>query len=324
MRQALRSLANEDHFIELPDFIRLALYHPTLGYYRQRRQRIGRNPQTDFYTSASFKSVFGEIVLEAAVSLLDSFGFSPSQTDWVEIGADADRGLLSSAQTPFQSKRHIGFGDKLELEGQLVVFSNELFDAQPFRQLRFESGCWREYGIALEEEALSWRPRENLSEEAHSWLPQLPNSTSESYIVDLPCGSNSLLQEIAASNWNGVFIAFDYGKSWKALIEETPQGTARGYNAHQLVEDILASPGQQDITLHICWDNLESGLRENAFQSIHLQSQESFIAHHAPEFLKKAFDPTLSPLDPLRSQLKELMHPSLMGQKFQALTAHRA
>lgn len=321
---ALAAKANADGFIELPDFIETALYHPQYGYYCQKHDRIGRNAQSDFFTSLSLREAFSEIVVEAACSLLEKAGLSPADTHWVEIGAEPGGTLLGDNPGPFKTNSAIGIGTEIAIPSQAVVFSNELFDAQPFRQIRFDGQHWVEYGVRLEDSQAQWHARSSLSLEAEHYLPQLPNDLPAGYTIDLPTGSNQLAASIAARDWSGVFIAFDYGKTWLAMSTDTPQGSARGYFRHQQKPDILEAPGSIDITHHICWDPLEAALESNNFEQISLQSQEAFIVHRAPRFLQKAFDPNLPALAPIRQKLKELMHPALMGQKFQSLCATRA
>ncbi len=323
MRQALRTLADETGFIELPDFVNLALYHPTLGYYRRDRQRVGRNPQADFYTASSFREAFAPALMEAALGLLEQAELDPTQTDWIEIGAEPQAALLASADSPFRSCQARHAGEDLTLLGQLVVFSNELFDAQAFRQLRFDGTRWLEYGIRFEDETLSWTPRPTVSQEASPYVRQLRPDPPAGYTLDLPTGSRQLAHRLLGQKWHGAFIAFDYGKTWRSLAEETPQGTARGYHSHHQDNDILLQPGQRDLTIHICWDHIEEALRQHGFDNLSLQSQEAFIVRRAPKLMQAAFDPSRPELDSLRGKLKELIHPALMGQKFQALSAIR-
>ncbi|HXA79761.1 MAG TPA: hypothetical protein VNV14_00705, partial [Opitutaceae bacterium] len=65
-------------------FMQLALYDPSLGYYRQPRRRVGRAPGTDFFTASS-SPLFGELVAAACVSLLAAHGANPRDFTFVEI-----------------------------------------------------------------------------------------------------------------------------------------------------------------------------------------------------------------------------------------------
>ncbi|MBC2604966.1 SAM-dependent methyltransferase [Pelagicoccus albus] len=320
---AIGEKANADGFIELPDFIQTALYHPTLGYYCRDKKRVGRESQSDFFTSISLKEAFGEIVLEATLELLKAEGLEAADTHWVELGAEPGGTLFDQDLPHFKSISTIGVGQALEIPEQAVVFSNELFDAQTFRQIRFDGSQWVEFGVRAEDSKFVWAPRKELSEEVLPYVDQLETDLPSGYTIDLPLGANILASRIAKLDWSGVFLAFDYGKVWKAMAADTPQGTARAYKSHQQLPNILEAPGEIDITHHICWDHIEDILQNNRFEKLSLQSQEAFIVRRAPNFLQKAFDPNLPAFSPVRQKLKELMHPAMMGQKFQALTAIR-
>ncbi len=83
-------------------------------------------------------------------------------------------------------------------------------------------------------------------------------------------------------------LAFDYGKTWIELAEATPAGTARAYFRHAQSNDLLARPGEQDLTCHVCWDWLADALARHGFAAPQVESQESFFVHHAADFLATA------------------------------------
>src|SRR3954467_3702165 len=72
--------------ISFADYMQLAMYHPTAGYYTRDFKRVGRDAKADFSTATSFNPVFGELVVEAAVQLLAPV--APQEINFVEIGAE--------------------------------------------------------------------------------------------------------------------------------------------------------------------------------------------------------------------------------------------
>ena len=118
-------------------------------------------------------------------------------------------------------------------------------------------------------------------------------------------------------------MAFDYGKSLRELAEETPGGTARAYSRHTQSNDLLAQPGEQDITCHVCWDWLAAALATGGFVAPRVDSQEAFFIHHAADFIAATTAAEAARLSQRKLALLQLLHPAHLGQKFQVLHALR-
>lgn len=339
-----RDRAGNHGTMTFAQFMELALYDPKLGYYRRPHRRIGFQPGTDFFTSATSGTVFGELVVAACVSLLRDA--DPREHTFVEIGAepsatqpcatdgsslsrgsDSDasppfdeldpcptrQGILAGVAHPFAAIRTIGAGSPINLTGKCVVFSNELFDAQPFHRFVFRKGAWRELGVQLAGAALQ-------DVELPSAAPAgFPEVSAEGYIIDAPFASRSLAERIANETWTGLFVAFDYGKMWNELAETTPAGTARAYFRHTQSNDLLARPGEQDLTCHVCWDWLSSALLRHGFDRPQIESQEAFFIRHAGDWIAAASARDATRFSREKLSLLQLLHPSHMGQKFQVL-----
>lgn len=303
------------------DFMEVALYDAEVGYYRTKRARIGRTPEADFYTSSSLSAVFGRLVQAAATALLP--GTDPASLEFVEIGAEPDTTVLAGVEHPFGRVRAIRVGDPLDLRKPAVVFSNELFDAQPFRRVVFRGG-WCELGVALDGDGVPvWTELPALSAPVAAICHELPETAPDGYVIDLPLAAAELARRIAAQPWTGLFLAFDYGRTWQQLVTEYPAGTARAYARHRQHADLLAQPGEQDLTCHVCWDWIEAALRAGGFAPIARESQEAFFVRRATAEIDALFQRDRDPLSPRRTQLKHLLHPALLGQRFEALWAIR-
>ena len=232
-------------------FMELALYHPEAGYYARDRPRIGRDTQSDFYTATSLGPLFGELVAAAAVTLLGPL--EPADFIFVEIGAEpidkaqgrplgiardrpfdgaqggplgmaendsAGRGVLRQVAHRFGGYRTISLGEQIVLPPRCIVFSNELFDAIPCHRLVGRDGAWRELGVAWRDGALVEVELPAFSAEVATVSASLPSDPTEGYHLDLPLRSVAMLQQIASQSWHGLFLAFDYGKSWRELTAE--------------------------------------------------------------------------------------------------------
>ncbi len=377
---AFRQAAGAGGAMSFARFMELALYHPDTGYYAQRRRRIGRAPEADFFTATSLGPVFGELVVETCAALLDQR--PPRDHTFVEIGAESPAGgypetlslcpvegaapsaplgymaalrarrarrppvpggsrIASSDQAtpggvlaptgsgragvahPFAAAATITLGQPLQLPPRAVVFSNELFDAQPCHRLIRQAGRWREGGVGLRDDALEEVLLPDLTPEVQAVLDRLPAAAPDGYRIDLPLAAAQLAERIAAQPWAGLFVAFDYGKSWRELAEDTPAGTVRAYLRHEQSNDLLARPGEQDLTCHVCWDWLSEALTTHGFAAPVLESQEAFFVHHAAPALSRLTAAEAGRFSGRKLGVMQLLHPGNMGQKFQVLWARR-
>lgn len=313
--RVFRAQAGADATMSFAQFMKLALYHPEVGYYRRNRQRVGYGPGTDFFTASTSGALFGELVAAAAEKLLRAAGRDPRSHTFVEIGAEPERpGVLAGVNHPFGASRVVRVGDSPALTGACVVFSNELFDAQPCTRTVMRRGQWREIGVRLAGDSL-------IEAELPSDFTTPP--APEDYQFDRPLAATELAAAIAAESWTGLFVAFDYGKTLRELTEETPGGTARAYFRHTQSNDLLARPGEQDLTCHICWDWLSAALTRAGFAEPVLQTQESFLLRHAGEAIAAIVAAEAARLSQRKLSLMQLVHPSHLGQKFQVLHALR-
>ncbi len=311
-----RAQADATGAMPFAQFMALALYHPEVGYYPAARPRVGYAAGTDFFTASTSGPIFGELVAAAAAKRLRDAGREPQACTFVEIGAENEGGVLAGVAHPFAGVRTLRLGAKIDLAGDCVVFSNELFDAQPCRRTVYRPGGWREIHVVERAGQLQEEERPAEADLAPEVLP-------DGYCIDRPLAAAALARAIAGQPWRGLFLAFDYGKTWQQLITETPAGTVRAYFRHTQTNALLARPGEQDLTCHVCWDWLEQALVENGFTHPGLDTQESFLIRHAGEFIAAATAADAARLTPRKLALMQLLHPTHLGQKFQVLHALR-
>jgi len=310
--------AGDSGVLRFDEFVDLALYDSSCGYYRRNKRRVGYGPGTDFFTASTSGAVFGNLVAAACTKLVGES--EAAKYTFIEIGAETDGGVLEGVSHPFANIRTLRIGDTLKLEGQCVVFSNELFDAQPFRRFRFGEGGWHEVGVSLDDNGRFHETQLVPSEPLPAELLRQP---ATDYTIDLPVAAARLASVIARQPWTGLFVAFDYGKSWRELIEACPAGTARGYYRHTQINDLLARPGDQDLTCHVCWDWLEEALRQSGFQQVSVATQESFFMRYGESYIAGAINADAARFTPRKQSLMQLLHGAHLGQKFQVLSGLR-
>jgi SAM-dependent MidA family methyltransferase len=304
------------------DFSRAALYHPDMGYYRSKRTRVGKSPQSDFYTASHHGLVFPKLIAAALSQLLIEQELSYDH--FYELAAEPDQNIWEGIQLPAEALKFIRLGDKLDIANSSIVYSNELFDAQPFQRWIATGGAWKPIHLKFEANSVSESVYDGVrSAEEERVTKLLPVAPAFEYHLDLSLAAVDLLEEIVAQDWKGLFVAIDYGMSWQQIISETPQGTARAYANHQQKQILFENPGGQDLTTHVCWDHLEAVLESNGFQNIRCTTLSRFLLENAQSAMEQIVRESDSLTSKAKSQLLELISPAFFGQKFQVLTAVR-
>jgi NADH dehydrogenase [ubiquinone] 1 alpha subcomplex assembly factor 7 len=100
-----------------------------------------------------------------------------------------------------------------------------------------------------------------------------------------------------------------------------------GYRAHALVEDVLADPGEVDITAHVNFDDLENAAADAGWERGVIRPLGSFLTlHGALSFLPAAVGRG-EPLSPHEwaelAAAKRLLLPSGMGSDLKVLAQGR-
>ena len=323
--EVLLEAADNEGVLNYEDFSRLALFHPKLGYYAQQsKKRVGKTERADFYTASSHAEVFPALIIESARSLLEKQALKPDEFTFVELGAEPEQDAWSSVDFPFKDYRVLRLGDNFVIPEKAIVYSNELFDAQPFHRWIAVDGAWKPVHLHIQNNKISEVISEKiLSASEQSCLEMLPKPPAFSYHFDLSTQARELCHRICQSSWCGLFLAFDYGMMWKQLAEETPQGTARAYFRHQQETLLFKQPGEQDITTHVCWDHLSDVLHASGFSQVKVRTQSRFLMEEATSVIESIVTSSQTLTDKRKSQLLELISPGFFGQKFQVLSALR-
>ena len=98
---------------------------------------------------------------------------------------------------------------------------------------------------------------------------------------------------------------------------ERTHGTLRAYRGHTVNDDLLASPGEQDLTAHVNFAVLQAAGEAAGLRTVELSSQERFLTRVAAELPGgwTAAD---------TRQLRTLVHPGHLGRAFRVLVQERA
>jgi SAM-dependent MidA family methyltransferase len=216
-------------------------------------------------------------------------------------------------------------------EGSIgCVLANEFFDAFPFHILRWRGGRWYErYVCVTEDDLLLWSNQEPSA----AWLVDAAEQCYDPTLsrTDQEDGRSAEIAPLVTQwmerigNWlgRGEALVVDYGHSseeWQA--GRFPEGSGLAYRQHQVMEDLLADPGEQDLTAHVNFSQLVDAGKQNGLRLHQMVSQEKFLMQLGePDEFHDVFSDCNSEAErQQRAQLlKTLILPQGMGTTFQVL-----
>jgi SAM-dependent MidA family methyltransferase len=300
--------------IPFRDFMQTALYHPEYGYYRRPRDPFGVGG--DFYTAEQLQPVFGILIAARIREMFREMG-SPADFTVVELGAG--RGEMAEA---FREWRYV----PVEIEGDLprnihgVVFSNEFFDALPVEAAVVIDGTPRELRVGWEGGGFVWVTGDRAPAAVEEyWRKYCPRATG----FEANLGAIEWIARIAAALAGGFHFAIDYGYVSAEHIR-FPQGTLMSYRRHGASEDVLAEPGERDITAHVPFTALIEHGAAHGLDTVTCETLAQTLLHAGEADQFAAALAGAMPQEQLarRLQLKSLLFG--MGETFRTLIQRKA
>jgi SAM-dependent MidA family methyltransferase len=101
----------------------------------------------------------------------------------------------------------------------------------------------------------------------------------EGQFADISLDWQPTYEEICRFVDRGLVVTFDYGYPGKQLFSGRVRqfGTAAAYSGHQVSRDLLANPGEQDLTAHINFSDLQRAGEQNGFTTLFFDRQAKFL-----------------------------------------------
>lgn len=337
--------------ITFAEYMRECLYHPAYGYYSQPQSRRF----ADYYTSVDVHPIFGRLLARQFAEMWELLG-RPPEFQLVEAAAGTGRmaaHILDFAQahlpqfyealqyvaverSPARCEQlserlrvHIERGrcrTSIEMLAKIhlgCVFSNELLDALPVHRVVQESGELREIFVTTNGATFS-----------EVRLPASTCAIAEYFAaqgITLPVGQQAeagleacdWITEIGRRLDCGFVVTIDYGHEAPDLFDAHHMaGTVLAYTNHRASEDVYAAPGQQDLTAHVNFTVLRQWGQRSGLATSGLVSQTAFLLAlgQGNEFAD-LYDEGMNEIERVRArlQLKTLIFPEGMGERFQVL-----
>lgn len=214
-----------------------------------------------------------------------------------------------------------------------VIFSNELLDSMPVNRLGWDARqrMWFEWGVTGKPGGYIWarmapgRGEGEAIRKASRWVPEeVLELLPDGFTIEICLAAERWWHEAASALEYGRLLTIDYGLNLLELLSPTrTHGTLRGYRGHRFQNDVLASPGEQDITAHVNFTAIQrageaAGLKTDAFVA-----QSEFLTQIASGIWQGADEGLAQWTAAKTRQFQTLTHPEHLGQRFRVLLQSR-
>jgi SAM-dependent MidA family methyltransferase len=203
-----------------------------------------------------------------------------------------------------------------------IIFSNELLDAFPVHRHGWDAKNrkWFEWGVVVEGKKFVWARLDNSTF-------RIPHSALESvlpdnYTVETSPAAEKWWREAAGILLHGKLLAIDYGFTAGEMFSPArTRGTLRAYSRHHVTTDILADPGEQDLTAHVNFSAIQKAGEEAGLKTENFCTQPQFLTHILEKAVK---DESFGEWNASRArQFQTLTHPEHLGRAFRVLIQSR-
>jgi SAM-dependent MidA family methyltransferase len=220
-----------------------------------------------------------------------------------------------------------------------IIFSNELLDAFPIRRFGWDAKekKWFEWGVVFAGEKFSWAclsgslaPAGGEGEDGLSGVPSsilnLPSSLLEvlpdGYIIEDSPAAENWWRAVAGMLRHGKLVTIDYGGTAEEQFSPARlKGTLRAYHRHHVSDDLLAFPGEQDLTAHVNFSAIQRVGEQAGLKTESFSTQPQFLTRILGRAVKEK---SFANLDPKQiRQFQTLTHPEHLGRAFRVLVQSR-
>jgi SAM-dependent MidA family methyltransferase len=339
--------------IPFATFMDLCLYHPEHGYYTRG---LGGGGGRDYVTSSGVHSAFGRLVARQAAEMWRLLG-TPGRFRFVEFGPGEGRfaaDFLAEAarDAPFDAaleytlvetspvlrarqERLLAASpgvatrpcwrslEDLEVDPSSrtaagCLFANEVLDAFPVHRIAGTPDGPREIHVELAGDGYCETLRPLSAPALTDYLERHAISPQPGQIVDVAPEAVRFVTRLGGLLGRGWGLLVDYGEAARELFHPVrSRGTLRAFRRHRLSHDLLAHPGEQDLTAHVDFTAVRRAAADSGWTIAGQVSQAHFLL-------------ALGVLDDFESQdvagrerLKDLVLPDRMGGAFQVLVLSR-
>lgn len=338
--------------VPFDEYMELALYHPSLGYYASDTVRYGRDG--DFLTAPTASEWYARVVarllrkiaaergrvrLADAASgdgsflgkVFESLGVGAGEVIVEAISVErspAMRSLqserLARVQIPVRMISRIG--ELGRFPGPTVIHASELYDAQPVTRVVGRGDGLRELWVVTSDERLEWQER-SARTEVMAYFERHGAVLEEGQIAEANLRAATMHRRLLAEvGEQGLALVLDYGYETRRLYDARGRrgGSLATFHRHRVGRDPLANPGEVDLTAHVNWDDLRNAAEAEGWVEVGLWPLAEFLVRAGME--RELEDRGLGPEAELeaetvtaRQEVKRLLDPDGMGSDLKVL-----
>jgi SAM-dependent MidA family methyltransferase len=347
------------------DWMKHALYDASEGYYcRSDHQRWGR--EGDYRTSPERSSLFASTFAAYFATLYDKLG-QPPQWTIVEVGggdghfaggvlqalqnsfprifsatqyvidevSSHSRSLARERLRPFVNRVEFRNLDELEIHAG-IIFSNELLDAFPVHRVKMDDGRLQEFYVNVGPNGkFDWTLGPLSKPRLSHYFAESAIQLAEGQVAEVNLELEGWFKRIAERLRAGFVVTVDYGVNAEELYSSSDRntgssrylGTLRSFRRHQIIEDILAQPGEQDITTTVDWSSVKRVGGKLGLEVLEFDQLDKFLMRTGLlEQLESESQSCKSEAEKLRlsTAAREMILPGGMAASFQVLVQRKA
>lgn len=333
MRMVLRKML-ETSDLSFRDFVEIVLYHPELGYYARPVAPVGK--AADYVTSPAISPVFGYSLSRLVREFLERN--TDGVCSIVDIGC-GDGSLINTLYVDHPRARFFGVDraprspkfvntlDQVAPNDYQLVISNELFDAFPFARLVMREEHLHELWVTERDGELDWTEHE-ADPIYEQYFAERGIELEDGQFADVSLEWEAFYESICRFVTRGLIVTFDYGLPEAKLFRGRVRrfGTAATYSRHRVSRDLLGRAGEQDVTAHINFSDLQRAGERGGFATLFFDNQAKFLLSlgaHEHELLQPNEHVDSLALREQREEAKRLVLPDGIGSDIKVLVQGR-
>jgi SAM-dependent MidA family methyltransferase len=331
--------------ITFADFMQLALYHPTHGYYQNPDFEFGK--QGDFTTAPEISPLFAYCFAKQCRQIFETL----SQTNILELGAGSGRfaldilthleaihalpdryyiyeistGLRNRQLTLLQKERpdllaRIEWLTELPVMFTGIIIANEVLDAIPFNCFQIDKQQSRERMVVMKENEFDWQVMAPSSMVVQTHIDALVQNydLADGYQSEMNFNAMLLVKQLSTILANGVILLADYGYGQREYYHpQRNQGTIACFYKHHLHHQPLPYPGLQDITAHVDFTHVIETAADQGAQLSGFTTQSGFLLANGLLQEAQRLEAIATPAQAfqLHQAIKTLTMPTEMGDR---------